>query len=85
MHQLYDILRRWQIATDEEINYVKRMLMPEDSAHCITMKVTEHPSIHGKEIFIKWFDIDVYDENHQAIGNIIIHTSDGTVEYNFTA
>lgn len=83
MHQLYDILGRWDRATEEEVKYVKHTLMPEDSAERITMKLTEHPNIRGKEIFIEWFDIDVYDEHHQAIGHIIIHTSDGTIEYNF--
>lgn len=81
MHKLYDILCRWTHATDEEVAYVKTLLMPEDAIDKITFKVTEHPDINSKgEMYIAWFDIDVYS-NGLPLGYIIINTESGTVDY----
>jgi hypothetical protein len=84
-HRLYDILRRWTNATDDEVAFVKTTLMPEDAADNITFGVTVHPNMNPDgSLYISWFDIDVYDrDNCVAIGHITVSTSDGHIEYVF--
>lgn len=82
---LYNILHHWMHATEEEVTFVKMMLMPEDDADRITFCVTEHLDINPDgTMYIAWFDIDVYDRDKSvAIGSMIVRTSDGHIVYDF--
>lgn len=73
--KIESILRNWGNASDEEIIFVKRALMPDDDIDTIKFKVTAHPT---------WVDITIYQDGID-IGYIVIdNTKNKTPQYYFT-
>lgn len=79
---LNNILQRWNVATNEEIIYAKKLLMPDDDPEYISFKVTAHPDLLNDRVCTSWFDIDIY-ELGLCVGYITIDTYTGYVRYYF--
>lgn len=81
--EIMDIIYNWMNASDNDIVKAKKIIMPEDDPNNISFIVTSHPNINNKkEIYIEWYDIDVYQSNIN-ICNITINGFNRKAIYTF--
>lgn len=80
---IISILTNWINANDVDIEKVKEFLMPEDDISNISLTLTSHPNLNANnEIYIEWFDIDVYLQK-KYLCNIILYTKNMNITYYF--